>query len=474
MEHFLEEDLHLQTTVPFDTFGYFWLPGKPKQRLPGVLHVSVVEQTTLEVIGDFGDPFDALSDRSQDIPRIVGVVENGDFVTIEQCFYKHRTINFGGGLAKATIVANFLLRGVQYDEGEVIEFSEFSFSTDGLDEWLSLSGVHVEHKWSEKTASIHFFPPNEIAYELPDGITVGFTFTWNIPFEPVVTEAAISQKAFVTIKSESPRSLKEVIILMVKIRNFLSFAIDEMISIDSVTCYIREVTGDIRDEVKRQGPISVYYLRSQIPEDRAKISRQNMLFRYGDIENKFGVILTEWLQNYETSEPAFSLYFASKARMSKHLEGHFLLLAQGIETLHRRNFTETSMPEAKFDQLVTALMEICPDQKTKEWLKQKMEYANELPLRKRLRQMLDPFKEYYGSAKQQKRFIDSVIITRNYLTHYDVNLSMKAVKGEDLWRLCMKLEALFQLHFLRLVGLDVSLINNLIERNEAIRGKLDA
>jgi hypothetical protein len=461
----------MRLSEPIDLSGYFWLPGKPEQRLPGALYVSETGETTLEVIGVFGENVAALTDSTFDLPRVVGVVENGDLVTLEHCFYKSKNFGFGG-ISKSTIYANFFLRGVQYEEGGTITFSRFSFSLEGLDEWLLISGLRVEHNWKDKSASIHFDPPKEIVHQLPDGMVLAFTFEWTVPGAPIITEAKITQKAFITLKSESSRPLGDFLSLVFKINNFLCFAIDETVSIDSATCYSYEITLDCGDGKKREVPIRLYYQSNPLSDAMPKISPHNMLFRYGQVSHQLTTILNHWLSNYETSEPAFNLYFASKAGAHKYLEGRFLSLAQGIETLHRRNSQETTMAEAEFNELVDMLVKGCPPTKQK-WLKKKMEYANELALRKRIRQMIAPFEGLYGDLNQRKHFVGKIIDTRNYLTHYDAKLSQQAAHGKDLWGLCLKLEALFQLHFLRLIGLDGSFITNLVNENNSLRGKLE-
>lgn len=456
---------------PIEVSGYFWLPGKSDQRLPGVLHVSETGKITLEVIGVFGDAIASLTGSSPDLPRVVGVVENGDLVTLEDCFYANTSVRFGG-LSKSTISANFFLRGIQYDEDEPILFSKVSFSLEGLDEWLSVTGLRVDHNWEERTASIHFSPPKKIECQLPDGMALAFTFGWTLPGAPIVTEAKITQKAYITIKSESLRPIEDFLALVFKVNNFLCFAIDETVSLDSATCYWKDIARDVADGEKREVPIQLYYQSSPLSDTRPKISWHNMLFRYGHVANQLEAILKNWLSNYETSEPAFNLYFASKAGAHKYLDGRFLSLAQGIETLHRRNSKDTLMPETEFGDLVVALVNSCPTIH-QDWLAKKLEYANELPLRRRIRQMLEPFESLYGGSKQRKDFIRMVLDTRNYLTHYDEKLAQQAAQGEILWSLCMKLEALFQLHFLRLIGLDGDFIKNLVNENHALRDKLE-
>lgn len=97
---------------------------------------------------------------------------------------------------------------------------------------------------------------------------------------------------------------------------------------------------------------------------------------------------------------------------------------------------------------------------------------NRLPGVLRIKQMIEPFRHLFGNPKERKSFIGKVIDTRSYLTHYDSRLANQAVDGEELWKLCTKLEALFQLHFLRLIGLDVDSINKIVKENHSLSSKI--
>lgn len=243
----------MRLSEPFEKSGYFWLPGKTENRLPGVLRITETAEATLEIIGIFGDTLAALNETAPDLGRIVGIIENGDLITLDHCFYKNRNISFGG-ISKSTIYASFVLSGVQYDEGESITFSKFSFSVEGLDEWLSVSGLRVEHNWDDKSASIHFTPPKEIALQLPDGIGLAFTFGWTLPVASTVTEAKITQKAYISLTSESLRSIDDFLAVVFKINNFLCFATDETVSLDSATAYSYEITRDSGNGKNHENP----------------------------------------------------------------------------------------------------------------------------------------------------------------------------------------------------------------------------
>lgn len=461
----------MRLSEPFEKSGYFWLPGNSESKLPGVLRIAETGKATLEILGIFGDTLAVSIDTAPTLDRIVGVIESGELVTLDRCFYKIKNISFGG-ISKSTISANFVFSGVQYDEGESVTFSKFSFSVEGLDEWLLISGLQVETNWKDRSASIRFTPPKEIALQLPDGISFAFKFSWMLPGAPTVTEAKITQKAYISLTSESLRPIEDFLTVVSKINNFMCFATDETVSIDSATGFSYEITRDLENGRKFEVPIKLYYESIPLSVVKPKVQVHRVLFRYGHVAGQLEKMLNNWLSNYEISEPAFNLYFSSKSGAHKYLEFKFLSLAQGIEVLHRRNSKDVFMQESEFNDLVTALLKVCPSHK-QNWLKMKLKYANELPLRHRMQEMLKPFENMYGDRKQRKYFIDKVIDTRNYLTHYDPELSPQLANGENLYKLCMKLEGLFQLNFLRLIGLDGESISNLVNDNRALQSKFE-
>lgn len=298
-----------------------------------------------------------------------------------------------------------------------------------------------------------------------------FGFRWTFSDLLSITEASITQKASISLISTELRPLDDFISLVFKLHNFLCFAIDKTVSLDSVTAYSTELTQKLDNGSTYKQPIKVYYQSAPDSETKSKIHGHDMLFLYGSVANDLEEILNRWLKNHQTSEPAFNLYFASKSGAYKYLDGNFLSLVQGIETLHRRNSQETSMPEEEFRNLVdTILQSVSADKE--ELIKEKLKYANELSLRKRLRKMIEPFERFFGGKDERRSFISKVVSTRNYLTHYDSELASKAARGRDLWMLYLKLEALFQLHFLRLVGIKDKSVSTIVEGNRALRDKL--
>jgi hypothetical protein len=86
--------------------------------------------------------------------------------------------------------------------------------------------------------------------------------------------------------------------------------------------------------------------------------------------------------------------------------------------------------------------------------------------------MLKPFASHFGNAEARKEFVDRMVDTRNYLTHYDPKLAERAAQGIAIYYLTAKLQALFQLHLLAMIGISEERIEQLIATNRKIRHRL--
>ena len=87
--------------------------------------------------------------------------------------------------------------------------------------------------------------------------------------------------------------------------------------------------------------------------------------------------------------------------------------------------------------------------------------------------MITPFSDLFGTESARKAFISRVVSTRNYLTHYDEGIKAQAVTDpEGLFQLHLRLEALVQLHLLRLLGIDNDHIRHVATRYPPLRRKL--
>lgn len=210
--------------------GFFWLPEDTQNRLPGVLRISKSGEITLEVF-QLSDP---LWSADGNLNRIVGIIDN-TLITLDKCFYRKKPL-LPSGVSTATIDVHRAFIVASYGEREEATFSKVTFSVEGLDEWLAISGLNVKHNLEDKNVSIYFKLPQEIALHLPDGIELKFGFTATVP-SPLgfnITKATINQKSHIALISENVRPLDDFLPLVFKLHVFLCFAIDKIVSLESI------------------------------------------------------------------------------------------------------------------------------------------------------------------------------------------------------------------------------------------------
>lgn len=459
--------MKLETALVLE--GYFWRPGDT-EKLSGRLRISEVGECRLEVLGVFGELAEALRLQNPPLPTIHGLIEGGD-VTLYDCIYQNRNLGFGT-VTRSTLRVGTVFRGAHLPPEGQARFTKLDAVVSGLDAWLQITGIATQWEFNEsnkvKGAVIRYAPPPKIEIDL-SGLRVGFEFAWTAPSAGASTEAKITHQAQLFVEPTTEMPFEDLRFQLGRLVNFLSFAIDQPLTVETLFAHtnaarIQTSKGD------KSIPLSVFYAQAAT-STATKFDRHDMLFAYPDVAEELGVMLAAWLEQHEAFAPAFNLFFAVRSGRHTYLESAFLSIAQAVETLHDRTSGETLEPPEVFATRVGAILEGCPEE-FRPWLDEQLQYANKPSLRARLRRMLKPFASHFGTADARKDFVDKVADTRNFLTHYDPKLAERAAHGLDIYYLTCRLEALFQLHLLTMIGISPERIEHLLKTNEKLRWNL--
>ena len=455
--------------------GDFWLPSAPEKKIPGTLNISDGGKIELEVVGLFDETVEgqnsAISD-SGEFERIVGNIEKHGLVTLDGCFYKHWH-PFSDGISKSLLHVSKALFGIAYDDKDSLLFNTLKFSVEGIDEWVGLSGINVDHQSEKPTAIIKYSPLEEVSLNLNNGMKLLITFSWTPPRFPHITEAKITQKTYFKLVSQQERPLEDFISIVHKVTTFLCFAIDKTVCINQITATSNTSCRNINTgESEPAPPILLYYESLPYTKEAPKVEWYHMLFRYPEIKAKAEEIINNWLKAYDKFEPALNLYFGVTTGGLRYLDAKVLALAQGLESYHRRTSNKTRMDKSKFESLRQTLNDQCPEEHRK-WLSEKLKYGNELSLRQRLQKIIEPLKEFMEDKNQRNKLIGIIVDTRNYLTHYDKSLKTRAASGDKLIHLYLKMEAIFQLCILQELGFTQTEIKSVLDKSYRLRKKLE-
>lgn len=450
--------------------GYFWLPTQPEKKLPGTLVIADGGTVKLDVIGSFYDGA-AVFTAPLVVERISGHVESHGYATLEKCIVNQRNISFGG-ISKCSFHAHVLFLGVGYEPGEAPQFNSLHFGVEGLDQWHDVTGLRRELNPQENTAAISYRRPDAIDLWSDQDVTLSLRFLWSVPGTDSLTEATVKQESYLSLHSEKLQPLDYFLRYAHKLVHFLSFSVDETVSIRDVSLRTSVLMDEGPGGQKYQHKIGVYYESLLHTEKPEKIERHSLLFNFSAIQASSREVLRAWLAAHERLMPSMNLYFSAQAGAHSYLNSRFLSVSQAVETYHRRTFDDTNLPPADFAVLLQTLLQATPVLQ-RELVESRLKYANEPSLRVRLRQLVGNFSGYFGEPKAQKAFIDQVVTTRNYFTHYNEHLAKGAAHGQALWELCSKLEALYQLQLMKEIGFSDAMITGIVKENWSLRAKLN-
>ncbi len=465
----------MRNPSPIETRGNFWLPDDPDNKLPGTLSISEKGEIKVEFLGLFSEMQALFKDRlsrfEPEFDRVLGQVLDGGKVTLERCFYVHRSHSLSGGLSTSELIAETAFIGAYFENEEDMKFWEFRFSIEGLQDWLLISGIGMEQDLGNKSGSITFQLPDEITLSLPGGLELEFLFNLNFPSVSLpVTEASVTQTAFVHARPKEPQPKEFAFSTGHKICQFLSLALGQDVAYQSIEFYLERNPESTQEDFRR--PIRVYAQFHPWTERVEAIRWHHSLFKFEDVEDRLEDLLTAWIKSYKTFEPVLNLYFSTAQDKSQALEVRFLQLAQGLEAIHsRKNPEKKLMPAQEYCDMRDRLLENCAPE-DREWLERKLQYGNELTLRNRLNDLIKPYGHWFGNAREQNSFIGKVVEKRNYFTHYSIELDGNEGMYRDLLELYEKIEALFQLQLLELVGFDGDQIRSIVNKNGRLTRKL--
>ena len=207
-----------------------------------------------------------------------------------------------------------------------------------------------------------------------------------------------------------------------------------------------------------------------MPINIKKIFSMDMLFTYRDIADKFESYYQNWIANKEILQPIYNLYFGIIYNKYMYLDQKFLGLIQAVESFHRRTSNETDLSREEHEQRIEKILDSTPQEYRKR-LKWKLLYSNEIVLRKRLDILLEQFPHVIDDYSLSKgEFIDLVVITRNYLTHYDEELKSKAADNNKQHELYLRLMLLVESCLLSQLGFEKNKIIDLMNQSKRRKG----
>jgi len=440
----------------FEYKGIWWLPNKPKEQISGVFKFTPNEGAILDLIGSFKDTE----------PKIIlGISSDGKKITLYKCFKTQSNLSILG-FSTSSFYANMAFVGIHFQKTEDIKFKGLSVHYMYLDEWFNISGfVDIQYSSDEKEIVIKYELLKPIQAVIND-----YKIFLDIRVTPptlsiVQKEASIKQMVYIRVESSEEKPFDEYLNIIYLIQNFLSLGITEPVYpliVEGKTEMNKKIIKINKETINYYYPPVKVYGALDIPKVPKTLYPFDMLFTFRDISDKFEFFLKNWLEKADLLEPVYNLYFETLYSPRINLKHKFLSLLQAIESYHRRTMNNFEQPEKQHKKKIEEILNAVPH-KHKDWLKDKLAYSNEPTLRKRLKDILKKFADVSNKfISDKKSFVEKVVTTRNYLTHYDETLKKQSAEGEELYHFTQNIKILLEICLLEELGFTSDNIKNLI------------
>ena len=414
------------------------------------------------MVGDFGKA--ALGDRlMKRFDIILGVCE-GKEITLLGCSEETRNfyLTSEAQSSQSSYRVEQILVGQHFKERKGIKFGRMVVEYSHLNEWAGVSGIKVEAPANvDDEWIIRYKRPPRIEWTKVGDYNFSIDFGVSFPsFAAVQSEAKFEQSSGVVIRNTTKQHLDEYWKFARSIQDLLSLGVD-------VPVHIVSLKGRIDDDSPSQNLVRVYFGQAGFPKSIGYVHPGLMTFRLADMpvpSSGSNDYLKNWLEKNERLQPILALYSTTVYGVPTYLENEFLNMVQALESYHRRfasNYElRTEEHQKRIEEIVGAVKEDYRD-----WLRNQLQFSNELSLRKRLRDIVDR----YASAIERtignkEEFVETVISARNYQTHYDEKLKSRAASGQNLFRITQVLKLLLEMCLVEELGFDRGQVNVMFGR----------
>jgi hypothetical protein len=153
-----------------------------------------------------------------------------------------------------------------------------------------------------------------------------------------------------------------------------------------------------------------------------------------------------------------------------YLESVFLSLIQALETYSRATMDAKYVTPEEYQKIAAALNAGIPadtPSSLKQSLKSRIKYGNEYSLRKRLEGILSSLDTETVKlvCPNHTKLRDSLVETRNYLTHYTEELKENAIHGPGLFYANLRMKLLLTILLCKEVGVNEESIRKALLNN---------
>lgn len=403
--------------------------------------------------------------KTSEIDCIFGTLFNGAKIQLCQCDVRQANGNPLFGPQRFIFIPNLVFDGLKAN-ALTTKFDGLQFEFDDIVSWLGLSRFK-DHGDTEIT---WIKEPDLVLETDTFTLTIAATRTGTISFIPS-REKVLGQTAYFVIQPKEKQLLSWFMNIAELIKSFITLGVERKVCYHSIS-YIHESTQITHNGKSYPRPRPLY-LKGQTGPNSKSINNYNdlefldYLFSFHHIKDKQS-FFSSWITKYSLIRPVVDLVNSLFLYSDMPIEVLFLNLMQALETYHSRFVCNNPK---HYSDVIDALLDeyhnlngqkrllkreyyLELDRKKQQAAevnskkagttncdcckKSRSEQIKKISLKMRLRYLFSigdfTFLSTYRMSRQN--FVDKLVITRNYYTHYDPKKESRSFAREELKDVC--------------------------------------
>lgn len=445
--------------------GHWWLPNQPKRKFWGTLTIEGRE-ITLRLTGEFADYGSSIVETFGRSPHLVhGLTTGGKYFTLLYCTLGETQ---SMQLFSWEVHAQSAVIGTHLRTPADMATREMYVRFTHLEDWFRFTSVQG----------------------LPSGVLQAGPFVQEIsktrlgkvgPFRISLTHLAhwgnesadtvLHQRAIVRIRAQVRQPFDAFRPVVVGLRNFFTLATSQQVHVTHIGCrlplYHMQRSKAWRPKYPTLDLVGGF-LGPRAGSPALKV--YGSLFFPRHVKKMFSKCLSRWLDRHAQLEPVYNLYWQAAHTDSYNNELRFLLLAQALETYHRRSFGGSKWPKDEWKARKRAVVTAAPEEERK-WLGDYLAWANELTFAERIEatckrvwQLLES--DFPTSIDDFSKLVRNA---RNYYTHYSTQSESMRPRQVDVRNAANWLTIVLELNFLMDLSLPDATLRDVVSGNRAYR-----
>lgn len=408
------------------------------ERIPGTLRFTPNSGIVLSITDVNPDILNTFSLQPIEYEIIHGQFVEGAAFTLINSFVKDTSIG-SSNIAVITIVSNGMLNGVHINNLDEPTFEGIDVQLSSLNNWFNIKTIELD------ITDIHS-PTDGKCFSLTckHAQRIGFS-----PLEKgpsILSEQYISSNGYGQSSHGELNSIFSILLHpreyfsinsldheLFRLQGFMSLLCGHQVFINQVKLFTANIT-DKKEKYLKVSHHLACYSRSLTDEDE---KLEKILLTRDVLDDNLPVAWSRWTERYHLYRTPIQLFMATEIFQNQLLDFKFLSIMQALEALHRNIKGGKYLKESEYEKVADILRNAIPlgtQSDLHQSLQSRIRYGNEYSLRRRIKELWNKLPNVIQNELHPK-FLScygKIIDTRNFFTHYDIDLEPKAYKGLGL------------------------------------------